>query len=103
MNQCQHLEKLRKYYKPYAKSIWEHLTSAEDPKSIPQLHFLRQELGLTRPMSQEYINLFALLEEQAAKVDKFKDVDKTISPNRYQYLVAREDGMVHVGLTTNIV
>ena len=54
-------------------------------------------------MSQEYINLFALLEKQAAKVNKSKDVDKTISLNRYEYLLARKDGTVHVGSTSNII
>merc|ERR1712238_547799 len=103
MNQCRHLKKLRKYYKPYAKSIRKQLTSAEDPKSIPELQVLRAKLGLTRPISQEYTDLFALLEEQAAKVDKSKEVDKTISPNRYEYLVARKDGTVHVGSTANII
>jgi len=103
MNQCRHLKKLRKYYKPYAKSIRAQLTSAQDPKSIPQLQILRAKLGLTRPISQEYTDLFALLEAQAATVDKSKEVDKTISPNRYEYLVARKDGTVHVGSTTNII
>mmetsp|Transcript_43857 Transcript_43857/g.44520 ORF Transcript_43857/g.44520 Transcript_43857/m.44520 type:complete len:119 (-) Transcript_43857:119-475(-) len=103
MNQCRHLKKLRKYYKPYAKSIRAQLTSGQDPKSIPQLQLLRAKLGLTRPMSQEYTDLFALLEAQAATVDKSKEVDKTISPNRYEYLVARKDGTVHVGSTTNII
>merc|ERR1712194_308814 len=47
MNQCRHLKKLRKYYKPYAKAIRAQLTSAQDPKSIPQLQLLRAKLGLT--------------------------------------------------------
>ena len=54
-------------------------------------------------MEQEYTELFALLEEQAAKVDTSKDVDKTISPNRYEYLVVRKDGTVHVESTANII
>jgi len=106
MNQCRHLKKLRKYYKPYAKSIRTQLTNTQhpvDPKAIPQLQLLRAKLGLTRPMEPKYTDLFALLEAQAATVDKSKEVDKTISPNRYEYLVARKDSTVHVGSTTNII
>ena len=96
MAECRQFMILKEYLKRrYAIEIREAIMRGEDPKNIPRLQTVRTQLGLNRP-KEEYEELLLLLSD-----DDKNDINK--SPNRYEYLVARKDGTVHIGSTPNII
>jgi hypothetical protein len=72
---------LKKYHRPYAKEIQEAVIRGD--RNIPALKKLRSRLGLSRPD------------------DDYKDLLKVMGKgiNPFEYVTARQDGMVCVGST----
>jgi hypothetical protein len=91
--ECKQIQILNTYHKPYAKQIHEKITRGDDPKDIRELQELRNQLGLARP-KEEYEELLLLLGD-------YDDVDER--PNRREYIVARDDGTVHIGSTSEAI
>lgn len=96
MGECRQLKILKKYHKPHAVKIREAAIrrgGIGDNDSrvvvvIPQLEKLRRKLGLSRPI-QEYRNLLDDLHDSGSESSSSKDAR--------EFLVARNDGTVHVG------
>jgi len=96
MAECRHLKILQEYCKPrHVKEIREAIISGVDPKEIPRLQNLRTALGLNRP-KEEYEELLLILSDDDIN-------DTNYSPNRYEYLVGRNDGTFHIGSTPNVI
>jgi len=95
-NECRQVILLRKYCKPsYIKEIRDAITDGQDPKEIHTLQRLRMKLGLNRP-KEEYEELLLILSDDDIN-------DTNYSPNRYEYLVGRNDGTFHIGSTPNVI
>ena len=96
MAECRHLKILHTCCKPHhVKEIKEAIIGGEDPKEIRTLQRLRTKLGLNRP-KEEYEELLLILGDDDT-------IDWDTSPNRYEYLVGRKDGTVHIGSTPNVI
>ena len=96
MNECRQLILLRKYCKPlYVREIRAAIIGGQDPKEIHTLQRLRMKLGLNRPQ-EEYEELLLILGD-----DDTTNTNR--SPNRYEYLVGRKDGTLHIGSTPNVI
>jgi len=96
MAECRQFMILKEYFKPhYAREIRVAIIAGDDPKTIVRLQTLRTQLGLNRP-KEDYEELLLSLSD-----DDKNDISK--SPNRYEYLIARKDGTVHIGSTPNII
>ena len=96
MNECRQVILLRKYCKlSYVQEIRAAVIEGQDPKEIHTLQRLRMKLGLNRPQ-EEYEELVLILSD-----DDTNDTNK--NPNRYEYLVGRKDGTVHIGSTPNVI
>jgi hypothetical protein len=90
IGECNHLKILKTYHRPYAEEIRDKIIRGDDPKSIPELQELRTQLGLNRP-KEDYEELILHLG------------DEHNSNNRYEHLVARKDGTVHIGSTPETI
>ena len=84
-----------RYYRCKVKEIREAIMRGDDPKTIVRLQTLRTELGLNRP-KEEYEELLVTLGDDDTN-------DTTKSPNRNEYLTARNDGSVWIGSTSNMI
>jgi len=91
MGECRQHGLLQQYCKPqYLKEIRAAIFRGEDPKDLARLQLIRKELGLSRPKKQ-YEELLVLLNDDSNTQD------------RYNYLTAGKDGMVHIGSTPNVI
>mmetsp|Transcript_38567 Transcript_38567/g.38924 ORF Transcript_38567/g.38924 Transcript_38567/m.38924 type:complete len:259 (-) Transcript_38567:374-1150(-) len=98
MNECRQVMILKEYYKPrYAREIREAIIRGDDSKNIDRLQTLRTQLGLTRP-KEEYEELLLI---RSSNTSESGDNNRTNNP--YEYLVARRDGTVHIGSTSNVI
>jgi len=96
MHECRHVILLRKYCKlSYVKEIRGAIIGGQDPKEIHTLQRLLMKLGLNRP-KEEYKELLLILGN-----DDTTDTNR--SPNRYEHLVGRKDGTLHIGSTPNVI
>jgi hypothetical protein len=50
--ECRLLEILKNYHRPFGKEIRDDITNITNPKDIPELQELRNQLGLSRPKSE---------------------------------------------------
>ena len=108
-NECKMIQLLQKYHKPYSKEIYQNQTSIQQQQQQQQqssssssfdsidnnknrLQILREKLGLNRPKI-DYEELILLLTS-----DNDNNDDR-----RRHYLVARQDGTVHIGSTPNVI
>ena len=83
--ECKQLQILLKYHKPYAKEIRKAAIRGE---THPALEKLKHKLGLSRPVEDyDMLRNYGIHE------------GKPIKP--YQHVVARDDGTVWIGTTTN--
>jgi len=78
--ECKQLAILNKYHKPYAKKIRKKIICRYRPCDMPALQALRAKLGLTRPR-EEY-------------TDFSRDFQIP-----HSFVVARNDGTMHIGST----
>ncbi|OEU20214.1 hypothetical protein FRACYDRAFT_260266 [Fragilariopsis cylindrus CCMP1102] len=90
--ECKQLQILNTYHKPYAKQIHKKITRGDDPTKIIELQTLREKLGLSRP-KDEYEKLLLFLGDDC---DDYR-------PIRREYIVARDDGTVHIGSTAEVI
>ena len=88
--ECKQLQILNTYHKPYAKNIHKKITRGDDPAEIIELQTLREKLGLSRP-KDEYKELLLLLGDDALR------------QGRREFIVARHDGTVHIGSTSEAI
>jgi len=95
MGECRQLNILTRYYRCKVKEIREAIIRGENPKDIVRLQTLRTKLGLNRP-KEEYEELLVTLRDDDTN-------DTTKSPNRCEYLIARNDGTVWIGSTPNLI
>ena len=70
--------------------IHKKITRGDDPAEIIELQTLREKLGLSRP-KHEYEEMLLLLG------------DDNYRPIRCEYIVARDDGTVHIGSTSEAI
>jgi hypothetical protein len=122
-NECKMIQILQKYHKPYSKEIHQNqiiaihqqqqqrererelFRSSDDQSSSSdfidsnnKLQILRDKLGLNRPKI-DYEELKLLL---SSDNDNDND-DNDNNDRRRHYLVARQDGTVHIGSTPNVI
>jgi len=91
MGECRQHSLLQQYCKPqYLKEIRAAIFRGEDPKDLARLQLIRKELGLSRPKK--------LYEELLVRLN-----DDSKVQDRYNYLTAGKDGMVHIGSTPNVI
>lgn len=77
------------------QEIRESIVHSDDPSTIERLQTLGTMLGLTRPKEEH--------KEVLLTLDDDNTDDKSQSPNRFEYLVARKDGTVHIGSAPNAI
>ena len=70
--------------------IHKKITRGDDPAEIIELQTLREKLGLSRP-KDEYKELLLLLGDDALR------------QGRREFIVARHDGTVHIGSTSEAI
>ena len=91
MGECKQLKILKKYHKPYAKSIREASHRGDNLREIPALQKLRTKLGLTRP-KEEYI------ETPRRGGETYKETLRRVGD-----IFARKDGTVYMGSTPETI
>ena len=109
MGECRQVMILKEFYKPcYAREIRDAIMRGENPKTMERLQILRTKLGLTRP-KEEYEDLVVSLRGSSSSSSNDEvGVNNVANNNRptlnpYEYLVARRDGTVHIGSTSNVI
>ena len=90
--ECKQLQILNTYHKTYAKQIHRKIIRGDDPTEIIELQTLREKLGLSRP-KDEYEKLLLFLGDDC---DDYSSI-------RREYIVARDDGTVHIGSTAEVI
>ena len=113
-NECKMIQLLQKYHKPYSKDIYQNQTSIQQQQPKQQqssssfdsidnnknrLQILRDKLGLNRPKI-DYEELISILSSDNDNNDNDNDNNDR---HRRHYLVARQDGTVHIGSTPNSI
>jgi len=107
INECRQFMILKEFFKPrYVREIRDALMRGDNPKTMERLQTLRTKLGLTRP-KEEYEELLVSLRSSSSSSNNdeagVNNVNHRPNPDPYEYLVARRDGTVHIGSTSNVI